>query len=84
MEFRCPICRRSTDPKGEEFPFCSKRCKLIDLGSWLDERYRISRPLKANDSGGPSTLAGDGFSSHDPARSAGASARLGESDEIVR
>jgi len=23
------------------FPFCSRRCKLIDLGRWFDERYRI-------------------------------------------
>jgi endogenous inhibitor of DNA gyrase (YacG/DUF329 family) len=28
-------------------PFCSARCKLVDLGNWLDERYRISCPLRA-------------------------------------
>jgi endogenous inhibitor of DNA gyrase (YacG/DUF329 family) len=27
------------------FPFCSERCKLIDLGDWFDEEHRISTPL---------------------------------------
>lgn len=27
------------------FPFCSERCKLIDLGLWLDEKHRIESPL---------------------------------------
>jgi len=26
-------------------PFCSRRCKLLDLGQWLDEEHRISGPL---------------------------------------
>jgi endogenous inhibitor of DNA gyrase (YacG/DUF329 family) len=30
-------------------PFCSERCKLIDLGNWLGEKYRISRPLSPED-----------------------------------
>lgn len=29
------------------FPFCSDRCKLIDLGSWLDEEYRIEESAGA-------------------------------------
>lgn len=40
---RCPLCgkavgTRSTNPA---FPFCSSRCKLLDLGKWLGEDYRI-------------------------------------------
>ena len=27
------------------FPFCSERCKLVDLGAWLDETYRIEEPI---------------------------------------
>ncbi|MBI2560686.1 MAG: DNA gyrase inhibitor YacG [Planctomycetes bacterium] len=27
------------------FPFCSERCKLIDLGLWLDEKHRIESPV---------------------------------------
>jgi endogenous inhibitor of DNA gyrase (YacG/DUF329 family) len=42
---RCPICKAEVnEPKpGEKsvFPFCSDRCKLIDLGRWLDGRYQI-------------------------------------------
>lgn len=40
---RCPICKRSVPaPKANPtHPFCSPRCKLIDLGNWLDGEYRI-------------------------------------------
>ncbi|RMD86240.1 MAG: DNA gyrase inhibitor YacG [Candidatus Dadabacteria bacterium] len=39
---RCPTCGRSIDRRATRFaPFCSERCKLIDLGHWLDESYRI-------------------------------------------
>jgi endogenous inhibitor of DNA gyrase (YacG/DUF329 family) len=41
----CPICKKPVpDPKpGEQsfFPFCSERCKLIDLGRWLGGKYQI-------------------------------------------
>ena len=44
---RCPICGKAkellADPLG---PFCSERCKLIDLGKWLGEEYRVSEPLR--------------------------------------
>lgn len=51
MQAICPICKRPVAPPREEgdsltaapsyFPFCSERCKLIDLGRWLDGRYQI-------------------------------------------
>lgn len=38
----CPRCRKSTDwYDNPHRPFCSERCKLIDLGEWADEAYRI-------------------------------------------
>lgn len=38
----CPICRRPFDPQhSPAMPFCSERCRLIDLGRWLDERYGL-------------------------------------------
>lgn len=49
---RCPICGKDLPDieKDAPFrPFCSKRCKAIDFGSWLDGRYRISRPLAEQD-----------------------------------
>jgi endogenous inhibitor of DNA gyrase (YacG/DUF329 family) len=39
----CPQCRRPVEWKGNEFrPFCSERCRMVDLGAWVDESYRIS------------------------------------------
>ena len=46
---RCPVCRAMADPSTEHFPFCSGRCKLIDLGRWLDGEYRIEAPGEATD-----------------------------------
>jgi len=46
-EFRCRICGKPTKPGEKWFPFCSDRCKLIDLGAWADERYRITRPIRS-------------------------------------
>jgi uncharacterized protein len=39
----CPICRRNAAPRKENpaFPFCSTRCKTVDMGRWLDEGYRV-------------------------------------------
>lgn len=40
---RCAICAKAVDPAKENpaFPFCSSRCKLLDLGNWLDGRYAV-------------------------------------------
>jgi endogenous inhibitor of DNA gyrase (YacG/DUF329 family) len=40
---RCPICRDrvASRPENPAFPFCSERCRLVDLGNWLGESYRI-------------------------------------------
>jgi uncharacterized protein len=45
-EYFCPICKKPSRPGDESFPFCSRRCKLVDLGSWLEEKYRIVRPVR--------------------------------------
>jgi endogenous inhibitor of DNA gyrase (YacG/DUF329 family) len=38
----CPICKKTAKWKDNPFrPFCSERCKLIDLGKWAGEEYRI-------------------------------------------
>jgi uncharacterized protein len=40
---RCPICNKETKREGNPYrPFCSERCKMIDLDNWLSDRYRIS------------------------------------------
>lgn len=40
---KCPICREEVEllSENEFFPFCSKRCKMEDLGKWLNEEYRM-------------------------------------------
>jgi endogenous inhibitor of DNA gyrase (YacG/DUF329 family) len=38
---RCPICKKEVPLTAPEMPFCSERCRLIDLGKWSDEEYRI-------------------------------------------
>lgn len=39
----CPSCNKEFNPEqhGASIPFCSQRCKLIDLGAWLSEKHRI-------------------------------------------
>lgn len=42
LQAKCPICRKvSIHGTNECFPFCSERCRLIDLGQWADEKYVI-------------------------------------------
>lgn len=48
--FRCPECKAilpNVDVK--TFPFCSDRCRLLDLGKWLDGKYTTSRPIDPTD-----------------------------------
>jgi uncharacterized protein len=43
---RCPICKTSVVWEGNAFrPFCSERCKLIDLDNWLEGRYRVASKI---------------------------------------
>ncbi len=50
----CPNCKKNISSRLEKearkanfFPFCSQRCKLVDLGAWFDAEYRI--PCKGED-----------------------------------
>jgi uncharacterized protein len=39
---RCPICKQEVLNEGNPYrPFCSERCKLLDLDNWLEGRYRV-------------------------------------------
>ena len=55
---RCPMCSHSVAESATAFPFCSERCRLLDLGNWLDERYQVpvddetSHPLADEGDGG--------------------------------
>ena len=39
----CPICNKPAAPRAHNpsSPFCSPRCKTLDLGKWLNEEYRV-------------------------------------------
>lgn len=45
----CPICKAPAEMKSPLFPFCSKRCRTIDLGKWIQGDYRISRGVEEAD-----------------------------------
>jgi endogenous inhibitor of DNA gyrase (YacG/DUF329 family) len=51
---RCPVCdapvNLETTPT---VPFCSDRCRLIDLGRWLDEGYALPEPPRGDDDESP-------------------------------
>jgi endogenous inhibitor of DNA gyrase (YacG/DUF329 family) len=59
MKHRCPVCRKVIDAtvqresrEGNFYPFCSQRCKLVDLGRWLDGNYKIITGLRPEDTEG--------------------------------
>jgi endogenous inhibitor of DNA gyrase (YacG/DUF329 family) len=46
MRRPCPICKTPNDSEtNANFPFCSERCRLRDLGNWAAEKYVVSEPL---------------------------------------
>ena len=46
MKYECPNCKKTTDSaKDADFPFCSERCRLLDLGAWAAEKYVVSDPI---------------------------------------
>lgn len=46
----CPTCKQLAEfsPNNAFRPFCSQRCKLIDLGLWASEQFTISADAKSN------------------------------------
>ncbi len=41
----CPICKKPVDLANPEVPFCSARCRTVDLGKWASGDYKISSPI---------------------------------------
>ena len=57
---KCPICEVMFDPeKPHSGPFCSPRCRQIDLGRWLGERYAVPVPKRRSDDIDPSVVDSD-------------------------
>jgi uncharacterized protein len=49
LKLKCPICKKPVTSKDAEFPFCSDRCRLLDLGKWASGGYVIASPLQDGD-----------------------------------
>lgn len=45
LKLRCPICKKPVKAAEPDFPFCSDRCRSIDLGKWASGAYVIPSPL---------------------------------------
>jgi len=45
IKLRCPICKKPVQSADADFPFCSERCRLLDLGKWASGGYVISSPV---------------------------------------
>ena len=57
-QLRCPICDKQFDPAASKaMPFCSERCRQIDLGRWLREVYSVpvEKVQDEGDAAGPAT-----------------------------
>lgn len=59
---RCPTCRRELDwdTASRWRPFCSERCKLIDLGAWFKEEHAIPGEPAADPAAEPAAENGNG------------------------
>ena len=69
---KCTMCGKPTErrPQNKFHPFCSERCRLLDLGKWLNEGYRVPGPRvgdgseegaeEARPGGAPAPHEGDG------------------------
>jgi hypothetical protein len=47
IKLRCPICKKTVKSTNADFPFCSPRCRTIDLGKWASGGYVV--PSTASD-----------------------------------
>jgi len=45
LKLRCPICKKTVKSGDADFPFCSDRCRTIDLGKWASGEYVIAAPM---------------------------------------
>ena len=46
VKLDCPVCKKPVENTDSDFPFCSERCRLLDLGKWASGAYVISSPTQ--------------------------------------
>lgn len=63
LEVDCPHCRSSVEwsENTPYRPFCSKRCRIMDLGAWADESHRIAGEPAMDEAGLDALLSGTGI-----------------------
>jgi endogenous inhibitor of DNA gyrase (YacG/DUF329 family) len=49
LKLRCPICKKAVKNGDPELPFCSERCRTVDLGKWASGAYVIPSPIADGD-----------------------------------
>ncbi|HSR50563.1 MAG TPA: DNA gyrase inhibitor YacG [Acidobacteriota bacterium] len=54
--YECPRCGKKARVKDKYFPFCSRRCRMIDLGKWFNEEYSVETEEKPWDPSDPEQL----------------------------
>ncbi len=61
MAHPCPICKTPVAPRAANraFPFCSDRCRLLDLGKWLGGDYRVPGERAGDGAAGPAQPGDD-------------------------
>jgi uncharacterized protein len=45
VKLRCPICKKAVKSGDADSPFCSERCRTVDLGKWASGAYVIPSPV---------------------------------------
>ncbi len=45
LKLHCPICKKPVKNTDADFPFCSDRCRIVDLGKWASGGYVITSPV---------------------------------------
>jgi uncharacterized protein len=45
IRIKCPTCKQPVQSDAADFPFCSPRCRVIDLGKWASGQYVVSSSL---------------------------------------
>lgn len=66
LTLRCPICKKEAKSTEADFPFCSARCRTIDLGNWSSGEYVISSPVTDTEEEFLQERSSDNRSSDDP------------------
>ena len=59
LDLRCPICKKEVKREDPDFPFCSERCRTIDLGNWASGAYAIPSAVSEEEERIPEVAPGE-------------------------